>query len=341
MYLDELSFELNVSSPKEFIERSVSVCNHIFDGSNNSHGTRLEITELHGKWNKAKIASVAKGFIQFGDFFNEVIKEKNTNDFIIGVYVNNESMSFKSSNEITLANLIDNESVFQIKGGHYDSKNSVFKYCQNGLEKVLDCKSSEFRGLKVFKNAFFDKEAKDYRGVSDFGDFDFDFYIFDFNAKLPSRYALVDEAKKIIKQHRVYLLRDGVRVMPYGDPTDDWLQVDMGRGTISAGAFFSNDQLVGRIQISKEKNPHLKDKTNREGLIEEDNYTSDFIAVIRSFLSYLRVIDYKRYLDDSKQKQTIDKANKQQVNNELKKIKEYLKMINRPQSSLLNLKRSI
>ena len=77
----------------------------------------------------------------------------------------------------------------------------------------------------------------------------------------------------------------------------------MGRGTISAGAFFSNDQLVGRIQISKEKNPHLKDKTNREGLIEEDNYTSDFIAVISSFLSYLRVVDYKRYLDDNKQKQ--------------------------------------
>lgn len=136
---------------------------------------------------------------------------------------------------------------------------------------------------------------------------------------------MVDEAKKIIKQHRVYLLRDGVRVMPYGDPTDDWLQVDMGRGTISAGAFFSNDQLVGRIQISKEKNPHLKDKTNREGLIEEDNYTSDFIAIISSFLSYLRVVDYKRYLDDNKQKQTIDKANKQQVNNEFKKIKEYFK----------------
>ena len=80
---------------------------------------------------------------------------------------------------------------------------------------------------------------------------------------------MVDEAKKIIKQHRVYLLRDGVRVMPYGDPTDDWLQVDMGRGTISAGAFFSNDQLVGRIQISKEKNPHLKDKTSGKDLLKK------------------------------------------------------------------------
>lgn len=325
MYLDELAFELNVSSPKDFIERSVFVGNHKFSGPNNSHGTRLEITELQGKWNNAKITSVAKGFIQFGDFFNEIIKENDTNDFRIGVYVNNEPMLLKSSNETTLANLIDSESVFQIKDGHYDSKNGVFKYCQNGVEKVLDCNSSEIRGLKVFKNAFFDKETKLYREISNFGDFDFDFYIFDFNAKLPSKYALVDEAKKIIKQHRVYLLRDGVRVMPYGDPTDDWLQVDMGRGTISAGAFFSNDQLVGRIQISKENNPHLKDKTNREGLIEEDNYTSDFIAVISSFLSYLRVVDYKRYLDDNKQKQTIDKANKQQVNNEFKKIKDYFK----------------
>lgn len=325
MYLDELAFDLNVSSPKEFIERSVFVGNHKFSGPNNSHGTRLEITDLQGKWNNAKITSVAKEFIQFGDFFNEIIKENDTNDFRIGVYVNNEPMLLKSSNETTLANLIDSESVFQIKDGHYDSKNGVFKYCQNGVEKVLDCNSSEIRGLKVFKNAFFDKETKLYREISNFGDFDFDFYIFDFNAKLPSKYALVDEAKKIIKQHRVYLLRDGVRVMPYGDPTDDWLQVDMGRGTISAGAFFSNDQLVGRIQISKEKNPHLKDKTNREGLIEEDNYTSDFIAVISSFLSYLRVVDYKRYLDDNKQKQTIDKANKQQVNNEFKNIKEYFK----------------
>lgn len=160
MYLDELAFELNVSSPKEFIERTVFVGNHKFGGPNNSHGTRLEITDLQGKWNNVKITSVAKGFIQFGDFFNEIIKENDTNDFRIGVYVNNEPMLLKSSNETTLANLIDSESVFQIKDGHYDSKNCVFKYCQNGVEKVLDCNSSEIRGLKVFKNTFFDKEKK-------------------------------------------------------------------------------------------------------------------------------------------------------------------------------------
>lgn len=117
--------------------------------------------------------------------------------------------------------------------------------------------------------------------ISDFGSFDFDFFVFDFNAKGTSKYALSPSQKDLIKRHRIYLLRDGIRVLPYGDPDDDWLQIDTGRGTISAGNFFSNDQVVGRIKISKAGNPHLRDKTNREGLIEDEHYTSDFICIIR------------------------------------------------------------
>ncbi|GAI92762.1 unnamed protein product, partial [marine sediment metagenome] len=37
-------------------------------------------------------------------------------------------------------------------------------------------------------------------------------------------------------------------------PEDDWLKIDTYRGTISAGQFFSNDQVVGWIEISKAGN---------------------------------------------------------------------------------------
>ena len=40
------------------------------------------------------------------------------------------------------------------------------------------------------------------------------------------------EEKDIIKEHRIYLYRDNIRVMPYGDPDDDWLRIDMARGTV-------------------------------------------------------------------------------------------------------------
>lgn len=340
LYLDELSFDLQASSPKVFVSRTVSIGRKVFDGAVNAHGTRVEISGLKGKWNQAKIDAVKSSFVQFGDFFDEVISGKKQPDFFIGVSVNGENIDKdEASDSVAMENLMETQSVFQVKSGHYDSKSKSIVYEINGSVKKLSCESSVFRGLRVFKDNFFNKNDKTYRDISDFGDFDFNFYIFDFNAKTPSRYALVEGAKDILKKHRVYLLRDNVRVMPYGDPSDDWLQIDIGRGTISAGAFFSNDQLVGQVRITKKGNPHLKDKTNREGLIEEESYTEDFICIIRSFLSYLRITDYKRYLDESKRKNEIEKTNVKQVNKELATLKNYFKGDKKASSLLMQLEK--
>lgn len=116
-----------------------------------------------------------------------------------------------------------------------------------------------------------------------------------------SKYYLPKEAKSIIKEHRIYLLRDNIRVLPYGDPDDDWLQIEVRRGTVRAGDFLSNDQIVGRIKITKFGNPHLKDKTNREGLIEEGNYTTDFICIIQSFC-HMSETELMRYICPIKKK---------------------------------------
>ena len=142
------------------------------------------------------------------------------------------------------------------------------------------------------------------------------------NAKNDSRYGLNEAQKKIVKEHRVYLLRDGVRVLPYGNPDDDWLMIDMMRGTISASINFSNDQVVGRVNITKADNEHLKDKTNREGLIDDDYYTQDFICIIQTLLAYLRKTSYKRYLDNQKKKDSIDKQKKDAVKNAIEILAE-------------------
>lgn len=111
-----------------------------------------------------------------------------------------------------------------------------------------------------------------------------------------------DEEGKIVKEHRIYLYRDQVRVLPYGDPDDDWLRIDMIRGTKSAGMFLSNDQVVGCIDISQKNNPLLKDKTNREGLIDEGRALEDFINLLQVFLRYFRQIVYAQYLIDKKKR---------------------------------------
>ena len=76
------------------------------------------------------------------------------------------------------------------------------------------------------------------------------------------KYRLDKDDKNIAKAHRIYLYRDGIRVYPYGEPDDDWLKIDTYRGTIAAGLFLSNDQVVGYVNITQKGNPKLKDKTN-------------------------------------------------------------------------------
>ena len=150
------------------------------------------------------------------------------------------------------------------------------------------------------------------------------------------KYLLDSGDRDIIKPHRIYLYRDGIRVFPYGNPDDDWLQIDKMRGTERASFFFSNDQVVGWIEISKKENPNLKDKTNREGLIDEGNATQDFIALIQSFLSYYRLHQFKQYLNDyQKNKKEQDIFKSEEVFRQLDEFKTKFSE-NRPVLNALN-----
>ena len=103
-----------------------------------------------------------------------------------------------------------------------------------------------------------------------------------------------------------------MRVYPYGDPDNDWLGIDQHRGTISAGDYLSNDQTVGAVEISHNKNKKLQDKTNREGLIETGSASGDFVALLQSFLMYLRKGVYQNYRAEIKVQK--DKRNQFNLN---------------------------
>jgi len=325
IYLDELSFKLLERIPETFVPKDVLVSNMKYVGDDNTHGTRIEISNLSGSWSLSKLKPIKDSFLRFGDLFSELTgTNSKRNKFAIGLYINGKEWNEETKGkDITLKNLIDTQSVLRIKNGTYYSKAKMFSFCQNDVEKRINIE--DLRGLTSFKQNFYNKTEDTYREVSDFGDFEFDFYIFDFAARVDSKFYLPREAKEVIKKHRIYLLRDDIRVLPYGDPDDDWLQIEVKRGTVRAGDFLSNDQVIGRIKISKFGNPHLRDKTNREGLIEDGYYTSDFISIIQSFLSFLRNGAYAAYLNDQKKKAQIASVRRDAVGREIQSLKEQLK----------------
>lgn len=77
----------------------------------------------------------------------------------------------------------------------------------------------------------------------------------------------------------VSVYRDGFRVLPFGEPGDDWLGLDK-RRINNPSLRISNNQVVGDVFITHDENPDLRDQTNREGLIEGPAYDALVGAVI-------------------------------------------------------------
>lgn len=64
----------------------------------------------------------------------------------------------------------------------------------------------------------------------------------------------------------ISIYRDGFRVLPYGQPGNDWLHLDQ-RRINTPSKRISNSQVIGFVSISREGNPGLVDQSNREGLV--------------------------------------------------------------------------
>lgn len=78
----------------------------------------------------------------------------------------------------------------------------------------------------------------------------------------------------------VSVFRDGLRVLPYGEPGDDWLLLDQERIQHPSESV-GNNQVVGLVQFDQAQNLLLKEKTNREGLIENAAF-QDLRALVRA-----------------------------------------------------------
>lgn len=79
----------------------------------------------------------------------------------------------------------------------------------------------------------------------------------------------------------VKLYRNGFRVLPYGEPTDDWTNIDR-RWSSESGRVnvpMSNKNLFGFVEIIDSGGTSFEETASREGLIENDAFRqlSDFI----------------------------------------------------------------
>lgn len=98
---------------------------------------------------------------------------------------------------------------------------------------------------------------------------------------------------------RVY--RDGIRVYNYGEPSDDWLGLDL-RRVQRPTERLSRNIVVGEIHISQQQSRLLREKTNREGFDENEPFHR-FQQVVTAAISKFEV---ERALDKDRLKRLVD-----------------------------------
>ncbi|SDD36527.1 ATP-binding protein [Kordiimonas lacus] len=96
----------------------------------------------------------------------------------------------------------------------------------------------------------------------------------------------------------MYIYRDNIRILPYGNSDFDFLDVERARAKSAKDAFFSFRRMAGYIALSHENNSSLNEKAGREGFRQNQAYR-EFVAILKNLLKRLASDYFRRGGDES------------------------------------------
>lgn len=257
------------------------------------NGTVLYIEKLHDDWDRylAPISSderkgdpmTEKMFNRFASFVSNLDSAESPNiPFSVEVYYNNKVWKTDFSYTEDDYNIYDVKVEGRIERGKFygylnacNADPVLLETCNQQLRKGLDVTS----GISDWEN-------------KDCGAFSIKFChlegVFKSSGLSADDYNRIKQ--KLTVSCGISVYRDGVRILPYGEPENDFLSIEA-RRTQKAGRYvFSHRNIFGRIDIDSVNNPMLEDKSSREGLIENVQYHY-FVKVLENLLVIIAV-DY-------------------------------------------------
>lgn len=101
--------------------------------------------------------------------------------------------------------------------------------------------------------------------------------------------AAENHTRLIAKTNRhggLYLYKDSIRILPYGNSDYDWLDIERNRTKSASYYFFSFRRMFGVLDISSQLNYKLSEKAGREGFIENRAYRQ-FREILKNFFVQL------------------------------------------------------
>lgn len=265
-------------------------------------GTRIIIEELKATWDRRLIREVYRNLTSLNSPFS------GTNDSFKVKITSNSNLfaGLPSFEEIKESGLyfghcvLNNDKIesFQYEFRPWSSLNKI-----DNRRLTISNLTEEDKYIKGIRETIDDKGKKkkeDYDidlSESQIGKIEFDIIIYEMDAQI---FNLVNSEKSSIKSYlkenggiRVY--RDDVRVYDYGEQANDWLGIDLKR-VHRVGGNVSNNIILGSVKLNRAESFGLKEKTNREGFIENESYNVfvDAVDYVLSLIVRERNVDKAR-----------------------------------------------
>lgn len=263
------------------------------------HGTALVISDINYDL-RAQLPSIEP------DGIVDKIKQsfKTTLSSFIDPYVDetaNEVNAFNLGFSYEVRMWSQDVSKFLIE----DSREVVSRHESDEMEHVLSGNIDEqgvFRGqVKAFGvwrkrgSEYVIHPPKDYRPPNTPTTFigPFSIYVATFeqtrsnSTHTDGEYALFSEKPEELTGFLIF--RNGLRVLPYGRVDNDFFEIEKRRSVSFGREFWNARRMFGRIAISRELNPNLRDKAGREGFI--DNRTAKALKTLG--VNILRRVAYE------------------------------------------------
>lgn len=256
----------------------------------NSSGTLIRITGIHPWKNEKSVTDAAmkiKGLespvkTKFGILHE--LESSSDPGVKIDFLSNDEQLNKKLKETKSLKELL--ETAFYKFTGEIDELGKI-KYSYEfkridylDIKREFDSKSESLQSLDPdwFENHPITESNSP-------GKFEVSFYAWDLDSATLKVAGLSAYYRNIIKPNAgVRIYRDNFRVWPYGEGDNDWLGLDLIRLNDPKERPVSRNQIFGIIHISSANNKDLKDQSNREGLISNEQY-ENFYHLVSSALT--------------------------------------------------------
>lgn len=285
-YLDEAAFIVEERDPVVFTA--------------NKTGTRIMITQLRKKWDQKTYKDLTRSLSSLSSPF------LSNDSFTVKQQLQLKSKTTQKSWEVGIVDpeSVQKASLWELDCVIKDDQITSFKLDFRPWKTLsMDSRSVTLSNIKLANrhklSRLIGRGVEEPINLSDYGIgeirvraylFDLDVQTLRFSPLIPA-----DLRSYLASNGGVRVYRDNFRIYNYGEPGDDWLDLDKTRIN-NPSKQIGNRNILGAVMLERKTSRPLIEKTNREGFVEDRAYFAfaDAIKYVINLVSTERAIDKER-----------------------------------------------